>query len=58
MDLSQVELLEMYRQMRTIRTFEDRLHLEISEGNVPGFSHLYAGEEASAGGCLFPSGRH
>ena len=50
MDLSQVELLEMYRQMRTIRTFEDRLHLEISEGNVPGFSHLYAGEEASAVG--------
>jgi pyruvate dehydrogenase E1 component alpha subunit len=50
MDLSRNQLLEMYRQMRTIRSFEDRLHLEISEGNVPGFSHLYAGEEASAVG--------
>ena len=48
--MSQTELFEMYRQMRTIRTFEDRLHLEIAEGNVPGFSHLYAGEEASAVG--------
>lgn len=34
--------------MRTIREFEERLHVEFSRGDIPGFVHLYAGEEASA----------
>jgi pyruvate dehydrogenase E1 component alpha subunit len=39
--------------MRTIREFEERLHVEFSNGNIPGFVHLYAGEEASAVGvCI------
>ncbi|MEQ8661007.1 MAG: thiamine pyrophosphate-dependent dehydrogenase E1 component subunit alpha [Gammaproteobacteria bacterium] len=42
-----------YRTMRLMREFEDQLHVAIARGNVPGFTHLYAGEEASAVGvCL------
>src|SRR5579864_7042100 len=43
-------LLECYRSMATIRRFEDRVHDEFSAGKIPGFVHLYAGEEASAVG--------
>ncbi|NOZ42134.1 MAG: thiamine pyrophosphate-dependent dehydrogenase E1 component subunit alpha [Alphaproteobacteria bacterium] len=42
------QLLLAYRKMRTIREFEDRMHLEFTRGDVPGFVHLYAGQEASA----------
>jgi pyruvate dehydrogenase E1 component alpha subunit len=39
--------------MRTIRAFEDAVHEEFAAGNIPGFVHLYAGEEASGVGfCL------
>jgi len=42
-----------YRLLRLLREFEDQLHAAIARGNVPGFTHLYAGEEASAVGvCL------
>ncbi len=42
-----------YRLLRLLREFEDQLHVAIARGNVPGFTHLYAGEEASAVGlCL------
>nr|WP_243638079.1 thiamine pyrophosphate-dependent dehydrogenase E1 component subunit alpha [Rubrobacter taiwanensis] len=47
---SKEELLESYRVMRTIREFEDRLHVEFATGEIPGFVHLYAGEEAIAAG--------
>ncbi len=51
--LSRDELLKAYRQMRTIREFEDAVHAEFAAGNIPGFVHLYAGEEASAVGvCM------
>ena len=43
-------LLESYRSMATIRRFEDRVHDEFAAGKIPGFVHLYAGEEASAVG--------
>ncbi|HXH03844.1 MAG TPA: thiamine pyrophosphate-dependent dehydrogenase E1 component subunit alpha [Candidatus Competibacteraceae bacterium] len=47
------DLLRAYRTMRTIREFEERLHLEFATGEIPGFVHLYAGEEASATGvCM------
>ncbi|MGE4081108.1 MAG: thiamine pyrophosphate-dependent dehydrogenase E1 component subunit alpha, partial [Reyranella sp.] len=53
MQLSRDELLRAYRDMRTIRVFEDRVQEEFSAGNIPGFVHLYAGEEASAVGvCM------
>ncbi|MGD9601156.1 MAG: thiamine pyrophosphate-dependent dehydrogenase E1 component subunit alpha [Gammaproteobacteria bacterium] len=45
--------LVAYRGMRLMREFEDQLHVAIARGNVPGFTHLYAGEEASAVGvCM------
>ena len=53
MQLSREQLIHAYRQMRMIRAFEDRVHEEFSAGNIPGFVHLYAGEEASAVGfCM------
>ena len=53
MQLSREQLLTAYRQMRTIRAFEERVHDEFAAGAIPGFVHLYAGEEASAVGvCL------
>jgi pyruvate dehydrogenase E1 component alpha subunit len=53
MQLSREQLLTAYRQMRTIRAFEERVHDEFAAGGIPGFVHLYAGEEASAVGvCL------
>jgi acetoin:2,6-dichlorophenolindophenol oxidoreductase subunit alpha len=50
--LDRDRLLEAYRTMRTIRDFEDRLHLEFSRGDIPGFVHLYAGEEAAGTGIM------
>ena len=50
--LSREKLLEAYRLMRTIREFEERLHVEFATGEIPGFVHLYAGEEASAVGTM------
>jgi TPP-dependent pyruvate/acetoin dehydrogenase alpha subunit len=49
-DLSPDALLVAYRAMRTIRDFEERVHDEFAGGDIPGFVHLYAGEEASAVG--------
>jgi len=43
-------LLHVYRQMKLIREFEERLHIEIATGEIPGFTHLYAGQEAVAVG--------
>ena len=53
MQLTRDELLKAYRSMRTIREFEERVHIEFAAGEMPGFVHLYAGEEASAAGvCI------
>lgn len=45
-------LLKAYGTMRTIREFEDRLHVNFANGEIPGFVHLYAGEEAAATGIM------
>lgn len=50
LQLSREELLQSYRRMKIIREFEERLHIEFGNGEIPGFVHLYAGEEASAVG--------
>ena len=50
MQLSREALLGAYRKMATIRRFEDRVHELFEAGALPGFVHLYAGEEASAVG--------
>jgi TPP-dependent pyruvate/acetoin dehydrogenase alpha subunit len=53
MDLPHDTLLDAYRTMRTIRGFEQTLNELSLAGRVPGFLHLYAGEEAVAAGvCL------
>ena len=53
MQLSRENLLTAYTRMRTIREFEERVHKEFATGAIPGFVHLYAGEETSAVGvCM------
>ena len=47
---SREQLLEAYRVMRTIREFEERVHQHLAQGEIPGFVHLYAGQEAIAAG--------
>jgi len=50
MTLDKSRLLHAYRRMKMIREFEERLHVEIATGEIPGFTHLYAGQEAIAVG--------
>lgn len=41
----------IYEKMNDIRNFEDQLHVLFAKGEIPGFVHLYAGEEAVAVGA-------
>ncbi len=50
MELSKDKLLWMYERMQTIRLFENQVKAEFGKGKIPGFVHLYAGEEAIAVG--------
>ena len=50
MQLNRDDLIQAYRTMATIRRFEERVQDEFSKGAIPGFVHLYAGQEASAVG--------
>jgi TPP-dependent pyruvate/acetoin dehydrogenase alpha subunit len=53
MALDRNALLQAYTQMRRIREFEERVNVEFVAGHVPGFVHLYSGEEAIAVGiCM------
>jgi TPP-dependent pyruvate/acetoin dehydrogenase alpha subunit len=53
MKIGKNDLLRAYRLMKTIREFEERVHVEFAKGDIPGFVHLYAGEEACAVGvCM------
>src|SRR5437660_11052192 len=54
MQLTPERLRNAYRLMKTIREFEERLHVEIATGEIPGFTHLYAGQEAVAVGVCEP----
>ncbi|MBS0394435.1 MAG: thiamine pyrophosphate-dependent dehydrogenase E1 component subunit alpha [Proteobacteria bacterium] len=56
MKLTRDLLLDAYRRMKTIREFEERLHVEIQTGEIPGFTHLYSGQEAVAVGVCAPLG--
>lgn len=53
MNLSRSDLLRAYRSMVTIRLFEERVEKEFMAGNIPGFCHVYLGQEASAVGVCF-----
>jgi pyruvate dehydrogenase E1 component alpha subunit len=48
--LPKEKLLRAYRQMKTIREFEERTNAEIMNGQIAGFTHLYTGQEANAVG--------
>ncbi|MGI8476324.1 MAG: thiamine pyrophosphate-dependent dehydrogenase E1 component subunit alpha [Thermomicrobiales bacterium] len=48
--IDKARLLEMYERMMEIRTFEDAAGKNFADGLIPGFVHLYAGEEAIAVG--------
>jgi TPP-dependent pyruvate/acetoin dehydrogenase alpha subunit len=50
MELDKSQLLQAYRKMVEIRVFEERLHTENLTGDIAGFIHLYAGQEAIAVG--------
>jgi acetoin:2,6-dichlorophenolindophenol oxidoreductase subunit alpha len=50
MDVPRETLLLMYERMLKIRHFEDRVKDLFAAGELPGFVHLYLGEEAVAAG--------
>src|SRR6266705_4805951 len=50
MPFSTETLMDLYRQMRRIRAFEEKLAELVNAGQLAGFLHLYAGQEAVAVG--------
>ncbi len=54
MNLDKNTLLDAYRRLKTIREFELRMRRENEAGQVPGFLHLYCGQEAVAVGACMP----
>jgi acetoin:2,6-dichlorophenolindophenol oxidoreductase subunit alpha len=55
MDLNKDQLLDIYKKMATIRAFESKAVELFAAGKIPGFVHIYLGEEAVASGvcaCL------
>lgn len=50
MALTKATALWIYERMATIRAFEERVAKLFAEGQLPGFVHLYVGEEAVAVG--------
>jgi acetoin:2,6-dichlorophenolindophenol oxidoreductase subunit alpha len=53
MQMSREDLLRAWRLMVTIRLFEERVEKEFIAGAIPGFCHVYLGQEASAVGVCF-----
>jgi len=51
-EINKENLLWAYERMKLIRTFEDRVSGLFAEGKLPGFVHLYAGEEAMGVGVI------
>jgi pyruvate dehydrogenase E1 component alpha subunit len=45
-------LLDLYRRMVLMRRFEEAVARTYREGHIPGFVHLYIGEEAVAAGVI------
>ncbi len=50
MDLTKDKIVRMYTTMKRIREFETDASRLFAEGTIPGFVHLYLGEEAIATG--------
>lgn len=53
MQLSRDDLKRAYEKMYTIRVFEERVDKEFALGNIPGFAHVYLGQEAVGVGVCF-----
>ncbi len=51
MAISQAKLVDMYKTMVRIRTFEERVKEEFEAGHIPGVVHVYSGQEAIAAGA-------
>jgi TPP-dependent pyruvate/acetoin dehydrogenase alpha subunit len=52
MELTRDRAVWIYERMRLIRAFEERVAKIFAEGRIPGFVHLYAGEEAVGVGVI------
>ena len=50
LQMSREELARAYRRMSAIRQFEERVEKEFAQGAIPGFAHVYLGQEASGVG--------
>lgn len=48
--MATTELLQLYRRMQLIRKFEERVSSLYAKNRIPGFVHLYIGQEAVAVG--------
>lgn len=46
------QLVELYRRMKLVRTFEEACQRSFRKGKIGGYLHLYTGEEAVAAGFL------
>lgn len=46
MSLTKEKMIDLYATMKKIRLFEEKVAELFAEGKLPGFVHLYAGEEA------------
>jgi pyruvate dehydrogenase E1 component alpha subunit len=53
MQMSRPDLIRAWRLMLRIRLFEERVEKEFMARNIPGFCHVYLGQEASAVGVCF-----
>ena len=52
MSLSKEKLLELHERMTLIREFERAAERNFLDNEIPGFIHLYMGEEAIAAGII------
>jgi pyruvate dehydrogenase E1 component alpha subunit len=50
--MNKEKALWIYQKMNEIRQFEEEVRRTFSQGEIPGFVHLYAGEEAVATGVM------
>ncbi len=50
MAIATEKLLDMYRMMVRIRTFEEQVAKDFADGKIPGFLHLSVGQEANPAG--------
>ena len=52
MKMEKEQVRWIYKTMNEIRFFEEKVHKIFSDGQIPGFVHLYVGEEAVATGVM------